>query len=308
MACTTGKVSRAAEKTVKAQAQVEKLASTLEDEKNKIETLFFSEIDSSFAAANIGDGRQVAYNHDIKTEYTSEFSLDKIAGVVVSVLKAAKAATDPTSPNPATSPEALDAYADVVSSVAEAAKSTSKSAASLSFSMNRLAPGLYVFLYARSVNIYDEDTFGSEAVTSTAIYYRLMESIDDIKNEAAFGAARIDAASYLQFKALQAALIDELASGSLSIDTYSDKDAKYQKIISTLKGRLDAAGFPVGVALAAKPGEPDVHAAAFAQFSLVGPSANARVVHRALSVLATKGKEYQPVVEKAQARLAEGYY
>lgn len=68
------------------------------------------------------------------------------------------------------SPEAIDAYTDVVNAVAEAAKSSSTAAASLAFSMNRLAPGTIAFLFASSINIQDDETFGKEAVTTTAIY------------------------------------------------------------------------------------------------------------------------------------------
>ena len=81
------------------------------------------------------------------------------AAVVISALKVAMLATDPTVLNAATSPAAIAAYTDVVNTVAEAAKSSSTSSASMSFSMNRLSPGMYAFLYASSVNIKDEDTY-----------------------------------------------------------------------------------------------------------------------------------------------------
>lgn len=306
MACTSGSVQTVADKTVAAKQQIDKLQTMLQKQETANKEKFYTEINSHLADARITDAKELSYNSDIKTEYTSEFSLDKIAAVVTSALKAAVAATDPTVPNAATSPAAIAAYTDVVNTVAEAAKSSSTSAASLSFSMNRLSPGMYAFLYASSVNIKDEDTFGSEAVTSTAIYYRMMQSIDDVKNQAKFGEAIIDANNLLKMKTLQAALTDDLALGSIDIDEWTKKDAAYSAAINTIQKRLDDAKFDTTkpLVLAVEHGFGATVSHSFAN----GSAANQEVVRSAIQRLSAKGEVCKVVIETSKARLASVYY
>lgn len=243
MACTAGSVKKVADNHVKAADEIKKLEDALKAQNDANKTMFFSEIDSHLASAKITDARQLEYASDMKIEYTSEFSLDKIAAVVVSVLKAAIAANNPTSPTPGMDKEAIEAYTMVVNTVAEAAKSNSQSSSSLSFSMSRLCPGMFAFLMAKSTNILDEDTFGSEAVTATSIFYRVMQSIDDIKNQAEWGLTVLDAKNLIAMKVLQLGLTKRLAEGGIDIDTWVDLDSKYEGLIQNLKDRLAEHGW-----------------------------------------------------------------
>lgn len=306
MVCRTASVQRAADKTTHAADQVKKLETMLEQQAADNKAKFYAEIDGHLADAKITDAREIAYNSDIKTEYTSQFSLDKIAEVVTSALNAAIKATDPTVPNAATSKDAIAAYADVVNSVAEAAKSSSQSASSLSFSMNRLSPGMFAFLYATSVNIQDDETFGSEAVTTTAIYYRMMESLDDLRNEAKFGSAVIDAANLLHWKTLQAALTDDVASGKLTVDDWTKKDAAYSQAIAIIQKRLDDAKFDTGknlvLALGDGFGKTLDHS-----FQKGSPETQA-VVKSSIQRLETRGDEFSAIVKTSRERLAASYF
>jgi hypothetical protein len=108
--------------------------------------------------------------------------------------------------------------------------------------MSRLSPGIYVFLQAKLTNILDEDTFGSEAVSATSIFYRVMQSIDDIKNTAKFGLAVLDAKNLVDMKALQVGLTTRLAQGDIDLDTWVVLDGKYEGIIQVLKDRLAQPG------------------------------------------------------------------
>lgn len=243
MACTSGSVEKVAKDHTNAAAQVKRLEDSLQGQADQYKTAFYKQIDEHLADAKITDAIQLEYAFNMKTEYISEFSLDKIAAVVVAALKAVVAAKDPTSPTPGMDAEAIEAYTAVVNTVAEAAKSSSQSASSMSFSMTRLAPGIYAFLQAKSTNILDEDTFGTEAVSSTAILYRIMQSIDDIKNQAKFGLAVLDAQNLLDMKALQVGLTARLGSGQIDIDTWVKLDSKYEGIIQGLKDRLAEHGW-----------------------------------------------------------------
>ena len=306
MTCTSGSVQKVADKTVAAKAQIDKLQQMLKDQEGVNKEAFLGMIKTHLTDAKVADARELSYNSDIKTEYTSEFSLDKIAAVVTSALKAVAAAQDPLVKAPAMSPQAIAAYADVVNTVAEAAKSSSTSAASLAFSMNRLSPGMFAFLYATSVSIKDVDTFGTEAVTSTSIYYRLMQSIDDVKNQTAFGAAQIDALNLLHMKTLQAALTDDVGSGKLDIDEWTKKDQVYSAAVKAIQARLDADKFdrakPLVLLRNAGFGTPVGHS--FQTGSLV----DQEVVRAAIQKLSKMGAAYKVVVEASQARLTSTYY
>jgi hypothetical protein len=306
MACTSGSVQTVADKTVAAKAQIDRLQTMIKEQEGVNRATFFGAIATHLADAKVTDAREISYNSDIKTEYTSEFSLDKIAAVVTKALKAAVAAQDPTAKVPAMSAEAIAAYTDVVNAVAEAAKSSSTSSASLSFSMNRLSPGMFAFLYATSINIKDADTFGTEAVTTTAIYYRFMQSIEDVKNEARFGEAVIDARNLLSMKTLQAALTDDLASGKINIDEWMKKDDAYSIAVKRIEDRLAAAKFdtakPLMLMREAGFGAPVRHSFA------TGSAVNQEVVRAAIQKLSTMGAAYKVVVEKSNARLASVYY
>ncbi len=302
MACTSGSVKTVADKTVTAADQIKKLETMVKGQSAAKLKEFESKISKSFTAANITDGRLIKEGEEIKTEYTSEFSLDKIAAVVNSALKAAVAATDPKVPNPAMSPAAITAYTDLVNTVAEAAKSSSTSAASMSYSMNRLSPGVFAFLYATSVSITDKDTFGTEAVTTTSIYFRLYQSIDDLKNETAFGVAVIESANLLNMKRLQAGLTDRLASGEISVDIWMKLDASYQTAIDKIQARLDEAEFKSkGIHAVVS-----IHSVDSRVVQSI--SGNQAIVVGALARLSKTDESYQHVIKVSEERIASGYF
>lgn len=305
MACRTASVERVADKTVKAKEQIDKLQSMIESQEEANKARFYKQIDEHLASAKLNDAREISYTSNIKTEYTSEFSLDKIAGVVTMALKAAKAATNPAYPQAPTSPEAIDAYADVVNSIAEAAKSSSSSAASMAFSMNRLAPGTIAFLYASSINIQDDETFGSEAVTTTAIYYRLMESPRDVELSAALDATRIrvaaDLETYKKFIALQAALVDSLADGKITFESYLVLDDKYAKKAAELEKRVKDGTPPAKLA---KGVTPEIISMEDAGLSVD----HKKLVLSAVEKLSGMGNIYNSVVQRNRSRIENGYY
>ncbi|EKS7767967.1 hypothetical protein RYR28_002115 [Edwardsiella piscicida] len=298
MTCCSGSVESVADKSVAARQQIEKLQDMLSSQDAAHKEKFMALVNDNLAQANILDGRQISSNSDIKTEYTSEFSLDKIANVVIKALDAVAKATDPLVPNPATSPDALAAYGDLVNSVAEAAKSSSKAAASLSFSMTRLSPGMFSFLYATTVNILDEDTYGTEAVCSTAVYYCFIQSIDDIKSQAEFNSALIDAQSLIHMKTLQAALIDELSDGSIDINVWTAKDTAYSAAIQRLQERLDAHKFK---------GKPPLLGGSNTLLQQ-SPSEASLVANAAVEKLEKMGPVFNIAIERTKNRLNNFYF
>lgn len=300
MACRTPSVERVVDKTAKAKEQIDKLEAMIKSQEAANKLNFFNQIDAHLASSNLSDARQIDYNSYIKTEYTSEFSLDKIAEVVTSSLNAAKTLTNPAITNPAMSPAAIDAYVDVVNTIAEAAKSSSTAAASVSFSMNRISPGMFAFLFASSMNIQDNETFGMEAVTTTAIYYRLVQSIQDLKLQGEFDAAKIEIElnlqSFRKFKTLQVALIDQLGNNQIDIGTYEKLDAFYSKKVEELRSKMGTTRElgPVKMFMAmSKETGADVHQ---------------KLVKSAIKRLSAMGDRYRGVIETARERIESSYF
>lgn len=300
MACRTPSVERVVDKTAKAKEQIDKLEAMIKSQEAANKLNFFNQIDAHLASSNLTDARQIDYNSYIKTEYTSEFSLDKIAEVVTSSLNAAKTLTNPAITNPAMSPAAIDAYVDVVNTIAEAAKSSSTAAASVSFSMNRISPGMFAFLFASSMNIQDNETFGMEAVTTTAIYYRLVQSIQDLKLQGEFDAAKIEIElnlqSFRKFKTLQVALIDQLGNNQNDIGTYEKLDAFYSKKVEELRSKMGTTRElgPVKMFMAmSKETGADVHQ---------------KLVKSAIKRLSAMGDRYRGVIETARERIESSYF
>ncbi|MFL9836932.1 hypothetical protein ABS768_05440 [Flavobacterium sp. ST-75] len=291
MACRTPSVERVADKSVNAQKQLDKLTESVKAQRDTLLDEFDGKVGENLKRARVSDGTILGSNDYIKVEYSYEFSLDKIAGVIKDTLKAIAANKDSKSFQDAFSDEAVESYTDLVNSVSEAAKSKSTAAASISFSMNRLAPGVFAFLSATSASLLEEETFGSESITSTIIFYQLIYSIDDLKNQQSFDEAAIDIQNLMNMKRVQAALTDSLADGSISIDDWMARDEKLNAAVERLRARLDSRGFADRTKVASR-----------------GMSENQRLVTTALERLNKMGKVYYPAVSILESRLELSYY
>jgi hypothetical protein len=296
MACRTGSVERVTEKSGAAKQQIDKLVQLVQAQEQELKDQFFGRIALALSDAEISDARQLGYNMDIKTEYTSEFSLEAIAAVVTSALTALIKSKSATVAAPLMTTAAIEAYKDVVNKVAEAAKSSSSAAASLSFSMNRLSPGIIAFLYAVSTNIQDKETFGTETITTTAIFYRLMESIDDVKKQVKFDLAVIEAKNLLDMKTVQAGLTDALADGKITIEEWIKKDDLYEKAVETIQVRLNALNFNTKGAIGAVKSKGS------------RASANQKLISDAIARLSKMDGQYNRVIEKSKQRLNTLYF
>lgn len=68
-------------------------------------------------------------------------------------------------------PENIKLYADLLGAIAESIKTTSITGGSRSFSRNRIAPGIFAITSAKTMTIFDKDTFGEESITATSFIY-----------------------------------------------------------------------------------------------------------------------------------------
>lgn len=252
-ACRSASVSRVADKTKNAMDKIQELETKIKGKSDEYEKEFNKRINQSLADAKVTDGRLGDVKNDIKVEYANEFSIDKITGVITSSIKAfgkASSKGGKLTAESVTSPEALSAYTDLVNQIGEAAKTESKSAASFSYSMSRLGPGLFVFLSATASNLQDSETFGDEAITATSFMFRLVESEDDIKQSTNFDltliqaatlkeAAESDKANVLLWKDLQLKLVEQVGNGTLSMHDYTVTSASYEQFADAAMERLN---------------------------------------------------------------------
>ncbi len=133
-----------------------------------------------------------------------------------------------------------------------------------------------------------------------------MQSIDDVKNEAAFGNAIIDAKNLKNMKQIQAALTDDLANSKIDIDTWTKKDAALEAAVKTIQQRLNQESFNVNTPLVLLRshgfGAPVEHS--FTMGSLV----TQQVVRESVQKLSDMGEVYKAVIEISEERLANNYY
>ncbi|KOS04795.1 hypothetical protein AM493_01100 [Flavobacterium akiainvivens] len=308
MACRTASVERIADKSIAAKKQLEKLLDDISLQKEKYKTVFEQNVTKHLASANITDAVEIDYNDYIKTEYTSEFSLDKIVAVVKDSLEAIVASQGLQLAQALVTPGTIDAYSDLVTSIAEAAKTSSATATSLSFSKNRLHPGLIAFISAISISMKDKETFGEESVTSTIVYYKVISSKSDLLTGIAVTMILIDTQTLLQFKKLQAALVDALANDTLTLEEYLKKDEIYSDRVAKLEQKIKQYGQPIpGPSQIAPTVKKDN------KFSAALPlpknvSREQLVVSMAIEALQDRGGDYSAVIQKAQERIKANYY
>lgn len=312
--CRSAKIEEVVNGATAAIDQIAKLENQIKSEENMRNQEFLKRIDEYLNLLAIDDQTFIQKNIYIKVEYTSEFSLDKIVDVVKSALIAAAKSAVATNPAALLSSDATDSYSDVVVSIGEAAKSSSSTAANGSFSATRLAPGIIAFVYTTSSNIKEIQTFGTEAITATAMHYALIESNQDFAQTKHIETIQctINAAlkAYKDFITLQAALVGCLSRGEITTDEYIDRDGKYTEIVKELRKRVQDAINDVN--------EPKITVSSFnlewtkvdSKNSILNSrsSVNREMVESSIKILSGFGKKYNSVIELNNKRLEDKYY
>jgi hypothetical protein len=312
--CRTAKIEEVIKDASAAIEQVKKLETQIKSEENIRKQEFLKRIDEYLSLAGIDDERFIQENTYIKVEYASEFSLDKIVEVVKDALQAAADSAIATNPEALLSSNATDSYSEVIVSIGEAAKSASSTGANGSFSATRLAPGIIAFIYTTSVTIKEIQTFGSEAITATALHYALIESNQDFaqtKNiETIQWSIKAALKAYKDFITLQASLVDRLSKGEITLQEYIELDNKYFETAQKLKERVKAAIDDVD--------KPEITPAAYnIEWSNRDSSkailnerslTNRMLVESSLKLLSGFGKKYKPVIELNSERLKTNFY
>lgn len=312
--CRTAKIEEVVNDATAAINQLKKLENQVKSEENVRKQEFLKRIDEYLNLAGVDDERFIQENTYIKVEYASEFSLDKIVEVVKDALQAAADSAIATNPTALLSSNATDSYSEVVVSIGEAAKSSSSTAANGSFSATRLAPGIIAFVYTTSITIKEIQTFGTEAITATALHYALIESNQDFaqtKNiETIQWTIKAALKAYKDFITLQASLVDRLAKGEITLEEYIQLDNKYAETAKKLRERVQTAINDVE--------KPEVTEVAYnldwsnedSKKSIlnVRSLANREVVESSLKLLSSFGKKYNPIIEINRERLNSNMY
>ena len=240
MVCTSASINKIANSSPLAQEEIDKLIAKITEKEKACKDIFLSRIETSLNSAKIPDAKSLSYGSNIITEYISESNLDQIKAAVSSEIKKIQSIENQKNTLPETNPEIIDSYADMVNSVKESAKASSGKIKNMSFTMQRLSPGLFVFFYASSMSAMDKKSFGSETVTTTILFYKLIFSLEDIKKQAAFDAYQIDKQTYIKLKEEQAKLLDKLTDGSINLVAWQKLDEKFKFMVEKAKAKLDA--------------------------------------------------------------------
>ena len=314
MSCRSAKIEEVVNDATAAVAQIEKLESLIKSETDQRNAEFNKRINEFLVSSGIDDESSEAETDYIKVEYASEFSLDRITNVVKESLEAASTTAVAVNTGGLLSSDATSAYSDVVVAIGEAAKSTSSSATNGSFSATRLAPGILAFVYATSSTIKEVQTFGTEAITATAIHYKLLTSRKDYAKyqEEGVGKLRIAAAlkAYKDFIELQAKLIVRLSNGQITFEEYLIIDEKYASKAESLRMVVKSAIDDFA--------QPEIEKGAFSLTwdsssnitvsSEMRSSGNRTLVTKSLDKLSTFGKKYKDIIKLNEDRLNVGYF
>lgn len=245
MACMSPDLDKTAGDSSAALEAIQKLEESVKQQNAGNIQFFESEIEKALKQARVKESRLIEFTSNVKTEYASEFSTDKIRNVVEATLKAVAAVKKA----PAFSDDAIESYTNVVSVLSEAAKSRSASSSDMTFQYHRLMPGVLVFLYAKTTNLSDSKLFGEKTISSTVIYHKIIESPDDLKLTAAFDVTAVDASVYVQTKELQIAVHNDLQANLFSpefathMETYRIKTKFIEEIAQAALARLRANGY-----------------------------------------------------------------
>tara|TARA_R110002051_G_scaffold324862_2_gene424206 strand:- start:1559 stop:2464 length:906 start_codon:yes stop_codon:yes gene_type:complete len=296
MSCKSPSLERVTQKSEKAKKQIEELNKQLSDLESSAKEEFEKKIKEHSEKAKVNDFRQLIFNSAIKTEYSHEFSLDKIAPVISASLEAVSQSLTGGVMQVLTSPKAVSSYSDLVLSISEAAKSKSSAANSLTFSANRIAPGVFAFLSANSISIKDKDTFGEEAVTATSIFYSLNNSIEDLKHETSFELAYLNAELLIKFKNIQIGNADELAKGLITIAVWNEKYLLIENVIKNIRERLDNAQFRDIVARS-KDADVDIDS------TLFNTNKNRLILEKSVLQFENRGSLYRGALENVKTML-----
>ena len=312
--CRTAKIEEVVNEAAAAIDQISKLEELIKAEEGKRNQEFLKRINEYLDLLGVDDEKFIQKNTYIKVEYASEFSLDKIIDVVKSALQAAADSAVTTNPAALLSSNAADSYSKVVVSIGEAAKSSSSTAANGSFSATRLAPGIIAFVYTTSSTIKEVQTFGTEAITATAMHYALIESNQDFAQNEGSKTIQwtIKAAlkAYKDFITLQASLVGLLSEGKITLDEYLDRDKKYTEIVKELRKRVQNAIDDVE--------QPKITKSSFnlewtkvdSKESILNARStiNKEMVESSLNLLKGFGKKYKPVIDLNLERLNINFY
>jgi len=95
-----------------------------------------------------------------------------------------------------------------------------------------------VFLYAASNSVQNSALFGSEAVSSTAIFHRIVQSPSDFAREEDFNAAAFEAESLERYRARKLSIFDDVMEGRIERSKWAELDSMLNVMIEKASGRL----------------------------------------------------------------------
>lgn len=235
MACLSTSLEDVVKKADGAREQIEKLQQGLEKTDVLNRQRFKEKREEFFKNVGLNDVEPADVNFNIKVEFASEFSLDKIIPAVKAAIDTAVGLYGGVNP---ISDKTQKAFSDLVVAIGECAKFSSEAASSLSFATNRLSPGIFVSLYATSNSIKDANMFNKKAVTATMYYYQLSKSVKDIEIDMVREATVMYAQKVIDMNKRILELADQLALGQITYEIFVERTETIRKAIGLMRPTL----------------------------------------------------------------------
>lgn len=235
MACFSISLEEVVKKSEAARTEVDNLQKGLDKSDSTNKQYFDKKRNEFFSNAGLDDVTNGEISHNIKVEFASEFSLDKVIPVVKAAVDAAVAIYSGGKPIGANTQKA---FSDLIVAIGECAKFSSSATSSMSFATNRLSPGLFVSLYAASVSIEDKNMFGKKAVTATMYYYQLSKSNKDIEVDMMRELTLLYAEGVINLNKKILSLAGQVAEGDITIEVFNERRETIKALINDMKPSL----------------------------------------------------------------------
>ncbi|WP_420318994.1 hypothetical protein [Ekhidna sp.] len=249
MACKSGNINEAAQKSGKARDALEKLEEEMKAISGSYKREFSDQIDETAKSLDIDDFKKEVLSYDMKVEYSSEFSLEAMVEVIVKTLNVVgKSIQGGSLLTVLTSNDYVESYKGFVNAIAEAAKSSSSISFSSTFSMTKIAKGTYAFLSSASRNITDKDTFGKEAVTATTIFYAVYHSQKKFDSDTEYSMYYTHALNYDIWQEILTERIKQFKDGQISMQDYISQKSFIQQQLEELKEKIEKERTRLGIA------------------------------------------------------------
>jgi hypothetical protein len=229
--------------SVQAKKQVMDFLAKIKSDAIDNKLIFLSKIDDSLADAKIKDGQSILFDSIFITTSSSKSFLEIVNKAVTSTINKAAFVRDQEYTVQLKTPKIIESYTNAMNSVIKEAKASSANSNSRTFVMNRLSPGIFIFLQVSVTSIKDTKTLDEEPISTMVLYYNFIFSNEDFKKQNLFDRVQSEKENYLKLINDQIRLLDDLSNGKVDFETWKNNDQALSVAIDKAKDKLNNGNF-----------------------------------------------------------------